>query len=97
MVSPGCSRSSPPLRDRSARYVCLIVAIGPEGEDVAVEGTLAGTIAIEQRGERGLRLRPDLYPRGGAATVAELGDDWKAAHSHRALAAAALASALSAR
>ena len=35
--------------DRRARYVCVIVAIGPEGEDVVAEGTLAGTIATGRR------------------------------------------------
>ena len=40
-----------------------------------------------------VRLRPDLRPRG-SATVAELGNDWKTEHSHRARAAAALAQAL---
>ncbi len=46
--------------DRRARYVCTIVAIGPGGEEIVVEGTLEGTISNRPRGARGLRLRPGL-------------------------------------
>src|SRR4051812_45868826 len=42
-----------PLEDRRARYVCVIVAIGPASEEVVAEGTLAGTIAPERRGTEG--------------------------------------------
>ena len=47
-----------------------------------------GPIADAPAGERGLRLRPGLRPDGETRTVAELGDAWKAEHSHRALARA---------
>jgi XTP/dITP diphosphohydrolase len=82
------------VSDRRARYVCAIVAIGPEGEIVAVEGTLEGTIAIDRRGEEGFGYDPVFVPDGEQQTVAELGDAWKTANSHRARAAAALAAAL---
>jgi inosine/xanthosine triphosphate pyrophosphatase family protein len=36
-------------------------------------------------------------PEGETGTVAELGNDWKTANSHRARAAAALAAALQSR
>ncbi len=81
--------------DRRARYVCVIVAIGPEGEDVVVEGTLEGTIATVRRGTGGFGYDPIFVPEGEERTVAELGDAWKATNSHRARAAAALAAALS--
>jgi len=83
--------------DRRARYVCVIVAIGPEDEEVVVEGTLEGTIADTRRGEGGFGYDPVFVPVGEERTVAELGDAWKASHSHRARAAAALAAALSLR
>ena len=83
-----------PRDDRRARYVCVIVAIGPEDEEVVAEGTLAGTIAFERRGEEGFGYDPIFVPAGSTTTVAELGDDWKSANSHRARAAAALAAAL---
>ena len=80
--------------DRSARYVCAIVAIGPQGDEVAVEGTLAGAIATVRRGQEGFGYDPIFVPDGEHQTVAELGDAWKTANSHRARAAAALYSVL---
>jgi XTP/dITP diphosphohydrolase len=82
------------IADRSARYVCVIVAISPAGEEITVEGTLDGHIAASPRGEAGFGYDPIFIPNGEAPTVAELGDDWKSLHSHRARAAAALAVAL---
>jgi XTP/dITP diphosphohydrolase len=80
--------------DRRARYVCAIVAIGPGREEIAVEGTLEGVIARARRGEGGFGYDPIFVPTGEQRTVAELGDAWKTANSHRARAAAALAAAL---
>lgn len=72
---------------RSARYVCSLVAVGPDGREVAVEGTLEGAIAEEPRGSEGFGYDPVFVPAGETRTVAELGDAWKAEHSHRARAA----------
>lgn len=83
--------------DRVARYVCAIVALGPAGEEVAVQGTLVGAIAHAPRGDEGFGYDPIFLPEGHDRTVAELGDAWKATHSHRARAAAALAAALADR
>jgi XTP/dITP diphosphohydrolase len=82
------------VSDRRARYVCAIVAVGPEGDEVTVEGTLEGTIAVDRRGDEGFGYDPVFVPDGERQTVAELGDAWKAVHSHRARAAARLAGAL---
>ena len=82
------------VSDRRARYICAIVAIGPQGDDIAVEGTLEGTIATVRRGQEGFGYDPVFVPAGERQTVAELGDAWKTANSHRARAATALAAAL---
>ncbi len=82
------------IDDRRARYVCAIVAIGPTGDQVHVEGMLEGSIGTERRGDEGFGYDPIFIPDGEARTVAELGDKWKTAHSHRARAAAALAAVL---
>jgi XTP/dITP diphosphohydrolase len=82
--------------DRGARYVCVIVALGPDGREVVAEGTLAGAIAERRSGAEGFGYDPVFVPAGEARTVAELGNDWKTAHSHRARAAALLATALDA-
>jgi len=76
--------------DRRARYVCTIVAIGPEGREVVAEGKLSGTIATERSGDEGFGYDPIFVPEGETRTVAELGDGWKAVNSHRARAAGAL-------
>lgn len=80
--------------DRGVRYVCVLVALGPGGEEVAVRGTLEGTLARAPRGTCGFGYDPVFVPSGEERTVAELGDAWKRAHSHRARAAAALRQAL---
>jgi XTP/dITP diphosphohydrolase len=85
------------VTDRRARYVCAIVAIGPGGEEITVCGGLAGTVAAAPSGSEGFGYDPVFVPAGETATVAELGDAWKTANSHRARAALALASALSRR
>jgi XTP/dITP diphosphohydrolase len=79
---------------RRARYVCELVAVAPDGREVAARGELAGAIAGEPRGEAGFGYDPVFVPEGESRTVAELGDEWKSSHSHRARAAQALAGAL---
>jgi XTP/dITP diphosphohydrolase len=80
--------------ERRARYVCSIVALAPDGAEVAVEGTLEGTITDGPRGDEGFGYDPVFVPDGETRTVAELGNAWKQRHSHRARAAASLAAAL---
>jgi XTP/dITP diphosphohydrolase len=75
---------------RRARYVCELVALSPEGEEVRGTGILGGRIADEARGSGGFGFDPVFQPDGEERTVAELGDDWKRANSHRARAAKAL-------
>jgi XTP/dITP diphosphohydrolase len=81
-------------RDRRARYVCELVAISPERHEVRGTGVLEGTIAVAPAGDEGFGFDPVFVPHGQTRTVAELGDQWKSEHSHRALAARALLDAL---
>ncbi len=80
--------------DREARMVAVLVALAPDGRELAGRGVLEGSIAREQRGTAGFGYDPVFVPIGEARTVAELGDDWKRANSHRARAAAALLASL---
>jgi len=80
--------------DRGARYICELVAIGPDGSEEHARGVLEGRVAEEPRGSEGFGYDPIFVPAGESATVAELGDVWKAVHSHRARAARTLARAL---
>jgi XTP/dITP diphosphohydrolase len=80
--------------ERRARYVCELVALSPDGAEIRARGTLRGRIAEEARGSGGFGYDPVFIPDGESRTVAELGEDWKTANSHRARAAQALADAL---
>jgi XTP/dITP diphosphohydrolase len=80
--------------ERCARYVSELVLIGPEGEELRGSGVLEGRIATEPAGSEGFGYDPIFIPEGEERTVAELGDGWKAQHSHRARAAQALLRAL---
>jgi XTP/dITP diphosphohydrolase len=76
--------------DRGARYVCELVALAPDGRELRGTGVLAGEISSNPAGSEGFGFDPVFVPDGERRTVAELGDAWKAEHSHRALAARAL-------
>jgi XTP/dITP diphosphohydrolase len=80
--------------DRSARYVSELVAIAPDGTETRGTGTLKGVIVDAPRGSGGFGYDPVFAPVGETRTVAELGDEWKRANSHRSRAAAALRAAL---
>jgi XTP/dITP diphosphohydrolase len=77
--------------DRRARYVCELVALAADGQERRGTGILEGVIATERRGDEGFGYDPIFVPTDEDRTVAELGNDWKRANSHRARAAAALA------
>jgi XTP/dITP diphosphohydrolase len=79
---------------RRARYVCELVAVAPAGEEFRGTGTLAGRIGHEPHGSEGFGFDPIFVPKGEEHTVAELGNEWKAEHSHRARAALALLDSL---
>jgi XTP/dITP diphosphohydrolase len=83
--------------DRHVRYVCAIVAISPGGDEVVATGMLAGAATNAPRGSEGFGYDPIVVPDGESQTVAELGNAWKAEHSHRARAGRALAAALQRR
>jgi XTP/dITP diphosphohydrolase len=80
--------------DRRARYVSELVLISPEGRVLRGTGILEGRIAHEPAGSEGFGYDPIFTPDGEERTVAELGNDWKTARSHRARAAQALLRAL---
>jgi XTP/dITP diphosphohydrolase len=75
---------------RRARYVSVLVALGPKGEEHVGRGALEGRIAESASGGEGFGFDPVFIPDGEERTVAELGNEWKAQHSHRARAARAL-------
>jgi XTP/dITP diphosphohydrolase len=76
---------------RTARYVCELVALSTDGEELRGTGVLEGRIVDEPHGHEGFGYDPIFVPVGEDETVAELGNEWKAENSHRARAARDLA------
>ena len=76
--------------DRGARYVSELVVLAPDGREHRGTGTLEGAIGTETRGSEGFGYDPVFVPTGETQTVAELGNEWKRSHSHRAAATRAL-------
>jgi XTP/dITP diphosphohydrolase len=82
------------VESRRARYVSELVAVAPDGGIFRGTGILDGRIAPAPRGDGGFGYDPIFVPDGEDQTVGELGDDWKAEHSHRARSARALREAV---
>jgi XTP/dITP diphosphohydrolase len=85
------------VEDRRVRYVCELVGLSPSNEELRGTGILEGRVAEAARGSEGFGYDPIFIPEGESRTVADLGNEWKAANSHRARAAADLLDALAAR
>ena len=80
--------------DRRAAFVCVLVAIAPDGSELVAEGRVDGTIAPAPRGDAGFGYDPVFVPVGETRTMGEMTDAEKDALSHRGRAAAALRAAL---
>ncbi len=76
---------------RTGRYVAALALAAPDGALLAaVEGTCAGRLGREPRGEGGFGYDPLFVPEGRAFTMAELSPAEKDALSHRGAALRAL-------
>jgi XTP/dITP diphosphohydrolase len=82
------------VQDRHARYVSELVALAPDGSEYRGTGSFEGRIADAPRGSEGFGYDPVFVPDGDEHTVAQLGDAYKAEHSHRAASARALRESL---
>lgn len=72
-----------PEKERSARFVCAIAAVFPDGETVITRGVIEGRIGYELRGDNGFGYDPIFYLPEYGRTAAELTDDEKNRISHR--------------
>ncbi|HRJ48630.1 MAG TPA: RdgB/HAM1 family non-canonical purine NTP pyrophosphatase [Opitutaceae bacterium] len=84
-----------PADRRGAQFVCVLVLLGPDGREQVFEGRCEGVLLEEPRGGAGFGYDPIFQPAGHALSYAELGDTVKSRISHRALAWAKLAEAIS--
>lgn len=69
--------------DRSARFVCAMVAILPDGKEICVEETMEGVIAQDIAGANGFGYDPIFYVPEMHCTSAELSPEGKNEISHR--------------
>ena len=72
-----------PNEKRTARFVCAIAAVFPDGKELVVRGTVEGIIGYEERGENGFGYDPIFYLPERGLTTAELPPEVKNSISHR--------------
>lgn len=72
-----------PEEERSARFVCAMAAVMPDGEIVETEGVMEGIIGYKLAGENGFGYDPIFYLPEFAASSAEISPEQKNAVSHR--------------
>lgn len=71
------------VSERSARFVCAIAAVMPDGTVFTTEGTIEGYIGYEERGNGGFGYDPIFMVPEKNCTTAELSAEEKNAISHR--------------
>lgn len=69
--------------ERSARFVCVIACVMPDGEKFTTRGTIEGRIGYEEKGENGFGYDPIFYLPERGCTTAELPPEQKNEISHR--------------
>ncbi len=75
--------SGVPDEKRTARFVCAIAAVMPDGKEITTRGVIEGRIGYEEKGSNGFGYDPIFYvPRFGK-TTAELSETEKNQVSHR--------------
>jgi len=68
---------------RTARFVCAIAAVLPDGTELIDEGAIEGRIGYEERGKNGFGYDPIFYVPEYGCTSAEMDPEQKNAASHR--------------
>ncbi|MGN0159940.1 MAG: XTP/dITP diphosphatase [Lachnospiraceae bacterium] len=69
--------------DRTARFVCVIAAVFPDGKECVTRGTIEGRIGYEEKGENGFGYDPILYVPEYGMTTGEMNPEQKNRISHR--------------
>ena len=72
-----------PDEKRTARFVCAIAAVFPDGRVVTKRGAIEGIIGYEERGENGFGYDPIFFLPEYGKTTAELSPEEKNRISHR--------------
>lgn len=69
--------------DRTARFVCAIAAVLPDGRELTTRATIEGRIDYEEKGKNGFGYDPIFYVPMFGKTTAELTEEEKNQVSHR--------------
>lgn len=69
--------------ERSARFVCAIAAVFPDGKVITTRGTVEGLIGYEEKGTNGFGYDPIMYVPEYDMTTAEMESELKNQISHR--------------
>jgi len=72
-----------PDEQRTARFVCAIAAVLPDGSELTTRGVIEGLIGYEEKGENGFGYDPIFYVPEFGKTTAELTEEQKNMVSHR--------------
>lgn len=75
--------SGVPDEERTARFVCAIAAVLPDGRELTTRATIEGRIDYEERGSHGFGYDPIFYVPEFHKTTAELTEEEKNQVSHR--------------
>ena len=80
--------------DRSARFVCALAVVWPDGHEEVFEGEVRGTLVWPPRGQNGFGYDPMFVADGEEITFGEMDPARKHGMSHRAHAFSLLKAAL---
>lgn len=72
-----------PEEKRTARFVCAIAAVLPDGREFVTKAAVEGRIGYEEKGEGGFGYDPIFYVPEFGRTTAELSEEEKNQISHR--------------
>jgi XTP/dITP diphosphohydrolase len=72
-----------PGEERTARFVCAIAAVFPDGHEITTRAAIEGRIGYEEKGENGFGYDPIFYVPQFGKTTAELSEEEKNQVSHR--------------
>ncbi len=71
------------IDDRTARFVCVITLLKPDGTKLVARGECEGVIDTEPRGNSDFGYDPVFYVPAEGCTFSEMGSERKNAISHR--------------
>lgn len=86
-----------PDEERTARFVCAIAAVLPDGRELTTRGIIEGRIGYEEAGENGFGYDPIFYVPEFGRTTAQLAPEEKNRVSHRGRALALMKEELAKR